>query len=221
MDNLGFNTKGLSKKKTSEKKKKKKGNLFIKFILFTLIILLILGIVSYILIRKAGSNIEKRLQEIEDSGLGKNWQTISEEAERGIKEENKILEEERGVETDVLSDGEVAIVLDFVSRQQEVGGKSAREGYEFLILNLSIRNQKYEEVTLNSSNFILRDRIYTEYGSVLVDDSEDLNIISGTNNIKARESLNGSMIYEVKKEMSVLEFVYMGDKKLIFEIGSD
>lgn len=217
MDNLGFKTKKLDKKKSSKDSKKKKSNLFVKFFMISLVVLVVLGIVSYILIRRAGSNIEKRLQDIEDSDVGKNWQTISEEVEQEIKEGDEAMEEERGMVTDVLSDGEVAIALDLVDRKEEIGEDRARDGYEFVILDLSLKNQKYEDMVLYSSKFILRDKIYTEYRTVVLEE-EGINLMGETQDIKARETLEGSIIYEVKKDVGMLEFIYMGEKKLVFEI---
>lgn len=185
--------------------------------MISLVVLVVLGIVSYILIRRAGSNIEKRLQDIEDSDVGKNWQTISEEVEQEIKEGDEAMEEERGMVTDVLSDGEVAIALDLVDRKEEIGEDRARDGYEFVILDLSLKNQKYEDMVLYSSKFILRDKIYTEYRTVVLEE-EGINLMGETQDIKARETLEGSIIYEVKKDVGMLEFIYMGEKKLVFEI---
>ena len=219
--NIGFNNykiKGI-KSQRQEGQKKKRRKIWPIILVIFLFLMLILGVGSYILIKylanKAEQSVEERLGAVSNSEWQSEWQKITEETKDDIK--NKRLEEERGGESDVLSDGEISIVLNFIERKEEIGEEKAREGYEFVILNLNIRNQKYEEVLFYNSNFILRDSRYTEYNTKSIENDE-INLLKGMQNIPAREGIEGSIIYEVQKEVGVLEFLYTGEKKLVFEI---
>jgi len=219
--NIGFNTRKIEEIKSLEQKetKKKRKKFWLTIVIIFLFLMVILGVGSYILIKylanKAEKNIEERLGSVSNSEWQNEWMKITEETKEDII--NKRLEEERGVEKDILSDGKVAISLNLVERQEEIGGEKAREGYEFVVLKLHLTNQKYEEISFYNSNFILRDARYTEY-SVANIENKEIVLLKGMQNIPSRDWIEGNIIYEVQKEVGKLEFLYMGEKKLVFEI---
>ncbi|NQU99948.1 MAG: DUF4352 domain-containing protein [Parcubacteria group bacterium] len=217
--NIGFDSRKVKENNLQNQKNKRK-KIWPTILVIFLFLMLILGVGSYIVIKylanKAGENIEERLGPVSNSDWQDEWQQITE----GTKEDtvNKRLEEERGAERDILSDGEVAISLNLVERHEEIGEEKAREGYEFVVLKLHITNQKYEEILFYNSNFILRDSRYTEYNVANIE-SDEINVLKGMQNIPSRDWIEGSIIYEVQKEVGTLEFLYTGEKKLIFELN--
>jgi hypothetical protein len=219
--NIGFDSKKVkeSNLQNQNSKKRKRKKIWSIILVVFLFLMLILGVGSYVVIKylanKAKDGIEERLGSVNNSEWQDEWMKITE----GTKEDiiNKNLLEERGVEKDILSDGEVTVSLNLVERHEVIGENKAREGYEFIILKLNITNQKYEEILFYNSNFILRDSRYTEYSLANVE-SDEINLLKGMQNIPGREWIEGNIIYEVQKEVGTLEFLYMGKKKLVFEI---
>lgn len=212
--NIGFENHEPGKIKNKGQGKKKRKLLPILVFVF-LFLMLTLGVGSYILIKYLANQSKQDINETSGTANNSEWLKLTEATKDDIK--SKGLKEERGGESDVLSDGAISIVLNFTERREAIEGDRAREGYEFIILNLNIRNQKYEEAMFYNTNFILRDSRYTEYSTKSVK-SDEINLLKGMQNIPAREGIDGSIIYEVQRGVGVLEFLYMGKKKLVFEI---
>lgn len=219
--NIGFDSgknREIKNQNQSVKKKKRKKWILIILIVF-LFVMLTIGVGSYVLIKylanKAEENVEEKMGSVSNSEWQSEWKKI-EEAKEEIKGKN--IEEERGREGDILSDGEISISLSLVERKGKIGEDVAREGYEFVILRMNIMNQKTEDVYFYGTNFILRDSRYTEYNMKTIDTSE-YNLIKGMQNIPGEGWIDRQAIYEVRENIGNLEFVYMGEKKLIFEIN--
>ena len=122
--NIGFDSRKIKEKNFQEQRKQKRGKKKIWSIILVifLFLMLILGVGSYILIKylanKVEENVEERLGSVSNSEWQNEWQKITEETKSDIT--NEKLEEMRGGESDVLSDGEISIVLNFTERKEEI-----------------------------------------------------------------------------------------------------
>ncbi len=221
-NNIGFDSRKIKEKNIQEQNKysKKRKKFWYTILIIFLFLMFALGVGSYILIKylanKVEDSTEERLSTISNSDWQNEWQKITRGTEND-NTENQQLEEENGKEGDILSDGNVSISLSIVEHREEIGKEKPREGYEFLVLRMNIMNQTMEETYFYSTNFILRDSRYTEYNMKTIN-TDEYNLIKGVQNIPSEGWIDGQVIYEVQKEVGKLEFLYMGEKKLIFEI---
>lgn len=186
-----------------------------------LIILLIGGVLAFVLIKKAAKKvsqeIEKGLQQEDMQQWQKEWQGISEKLEKGLEEVEKVAEE-KGKVGSTLSDGLVTITLNAAKRIDAIKSTKPREGYEFVDVNITLKNETDEDITIYTNDFILKDLRFTEYNLAMLEEGDLATPIANIQNIPAGKQIKGDIAFEVKKDVGALQLVYNGQKRLIFDI---
>jgi len=186
-----------------------------------LILLLIGGIVAFILVKKAAKKvsqeIEKGLEQTDMQQWQKEWQAISEKLGETLEETEKATEE-KGKVGSTLSDKIVAITLNNVKKMDVIKETKPKEGYEFVDINIMLKNETDEDITVYATDFILRDLRFTEYNQATLEEDDLSTPIKNIQNIPKGEKISGDIVFEVKKGVGALQLIYNGQKKLIFNI---
>lgn len=186
-----------------------------------LILLLVGGVVAFVLVKRAAKKvsqeIEKGIQETDMQQWQKEWKGLSEKLGEGLEETEKATEEKGKVE-DTLSDSVVAITLNTVKKMDAIKTTKPREGYEFVDVNVTLKNETDEDIVIYASDFMLRDSRYTEYNQATLEEGDLATPIESAQNLPAGKQIKGDMVFEVKTGVGALQLIYNGQKKLTFDI---
>jgi hypothetical protein len=186
-----------------------------------LILLLIGGIVAFVLVKKAAKKvsqeIEKGLEQTDMQQWQKEWQGVSEKLGETFEETEKATEE-KGKVGSTLSDNIVAITLSNVKKMDAIKETRPKEGYEFVDINVTLKNETEENITVYATDFILRDLRFTEYNQATLEEGDLSTPIKNIQDIPKGEKISGDIVFEVKKGVGALQLIYNGQKKLIFDI---
>ena len=203
----------------------KGGKIIFGFISGCFVILIIMGVIAYLFLRsaseRAGEEIERAMENTETSEWQEQWQEFSSQLEEEIEGISQDLEEKRGVVGDVLSDGSVSITLNSENKEDQIGSAAPREGYDFIIFDLDLLNQTNEEIIFYSSELHLRDSVYTEYNQAALGEESGYELLRTMQNVLPGKIISGKIVFEVKNDARNLELIYIGEKKLIFEINNN
>lgn len=229
MGNLGKElrpTDSASAVPPKKKKKKKNGRKAAYGIIGgCTVILIVAGVIAYFALRsiseRASEELESALENADNSEWQQVWKDFTTQMEEEMGEAERDIEEVEGGVGDNLSDGKISISLNSERKEDRIGSMPAREGYEFVILNVDLTNQADEEIIFYTSDFHLRDSIFTEYGQVVPSDDSGLDLFKTMQNILPGKKTGGDIVFEVKREATGLELIYIGDKKIIFEINNN
>ena len=195
------------------------------FISGCFVILIATGVIAYLFLRsaseRAGEEIEKAMENTETSQWQEQWQEFSSQLEEEFEGIGQDLEEKRGAVGDVLSDGSVSVTINSAEKEDKIGSAAPREGYNFIVVDLDLLNQTNEEIIFYSSELYMRDSVYTEYDQAALEEDSGYELLRTMQNILPGKTIGGKVVFEVKDDAENLELIYLGEKKLIFEINNN
>ncbi|MBU1177705.1 DUF4352 domain-containing protein [Patescibacteria group bacterium] len=206
----------------ASKGKSKGGKIACSITLGCLVAALISAVLGYYIYQQVQKRAEEKLEGISFAELEKNLTNFpsTEELDKIAKnaaDDSAKSAQKSGQVGEELSDGEVTITVNSSQRQDKIGDNTPMADYEYIVVNVTLKNELQQEISVFTSNFFLRDGNANQYYEAYLEGDSVEQPIAAWQYLSIGQSIVGNIVFEAKKDVGDLDVMYDGEKVLEFK----